>query len=124
MPSQGARELPPPGSLLAALFQIVELGTQRVEYQGTVKFQPKIRLAFETHDSFMADGRPFSVGRTFTLSSAPSAALRYELESWRGATFQDDELSRFDIAQLIGCAAMIGVKHGAGQRGAYAQLGS
>ncbi len=59
----------------------------------------------------MEDGRPFGVFKTYTASLFEAAALRKDLESWRGKSFSEQELKGFDITNLIGCTARIEVGH-------------
>ena len=59
----------------------------------------------------MEDGRPFAVSKTYTASLFEAAALRKDLESWRGKSFTEEELGGFDISKLLGCTARIEVGH-------------
>jgi len=57
----------------------------------------------ETH------GRRFDVARVYTLSLHERAALRKDLESWRGRKFTEIELDGFDLERLIGVNAQVQV---------------
>ena len=59
----------------------------------------------------MPDGRPFVVSKTYTASLFEMAALRKDLQSWRGMSFTEEELKGFDITKLLGCTARIEVGH-------------
>ena len=39
----------PQGMHLARCYRVVDLGTQKSEYLGTIKFLPKVMLQFEVH---------------------------------------------------------------------------
>ena len=96
-------------------FRMVDLGTQDTEYNGEKSKKKQIRLDFEITEAVdpdnnevnMEDGRPFGVSRTYTASLFESAALRKELEAWRGKSFTEEELDGFDISKLIGCTARV-----------------
>lgn len=123
MPAKGAEfELPPEGSHIAVCYRVVDLGTQRTEYQGQVGQKHKILISWELSDAPMGDGRPFTIGKTYTYSSDPKANLRKDLESWRGAPFREDELGSFDIGRLIGVGCMLGIAHRETERGNYANV--
>lgn len=123
MPAKGADfELPPEGSHIATCYRVVDLGKQRSEYQGQISHKHKILISWELPDAPMSDGRPFTIGKTYTYSSDPKANLRKDLESWRGAPFRDDELGSFDIGRLIGVGCMIGIAHRETERGTYANV--
>ena len=82
MPALKAFELPPAGSHLGTLYGVVELGTQRTEFEGRIDHKPQLRLQFELPDERMSTGRPFAIGRTYTLSSHERSALRQNVEAW------------------------------------------
>ena len=100
-------------------YKIVDLGTTEQEYQDKKTKRTRIQLGFEITEAIdpsdnkvkMEDERPFAVFRTYTASLFEAAALRKDLESWRGKSFTDEELSGFDISKLLGCSARIEVGH-------------
>lgn len=106
----------PTGMHLARCYRIVDLGTQKSEYLGTVKHLPKVMIQFEVHgedDSgkplVTAKGEPLSISKNFTLSLAEKATLRKDLQSWRGRDFTADELRGFELKNVLGAWAMITV---------------
>lgn len=108
----------PEGSHMAVCFRVIDLGTQRWEYQGTPQMGRKVLLGWELHGEAedgspltTDEGQPLSVSKTYTLSLGKKANLRADLESWRGKAFQESELQGFDIAQLLGQPCMITIKH-------------
>jgi hypothetical protein len=54
---------------------------------------------------------PMRIGRSYTLSLHENAALRHDLESWRGRPFTEEERKGFDINKLAGAPAMVNVTH-------------
>lgn len=105
-----------PGTHLARCYRIVDLGTQKTEYLGTVKHLPKVMLQFEVHGEddagqpmVTSKGEPMTISKNFTLSLAEKATLRRDLQSWRGRDFTADELRGFELKNVLGQWAMIAV---------------
>lgn len=61
----------------------------------------------ETNDK----GHRMTVRQKYTASLNEKAKLRHDLEAWRGRAFTADELSNFDLENLIGANAMVNVVH-------------
>jgi len=94
----------PPGMYLARCYRIVDLGTQKSEYQGQVKNLKKFMLQFEVHGEddagqplVTAKNEPMSISKNFTLSLAEKATLRKDLETWRGRPFTEEERNGFQL---------------------------
>lgn len=120
----GSFESTPPGMHLARCYRIVDLGTQKTEYMGQVKFLHKIMLGWEIHGTDdsgkqikMRDGRPFAIFKNYTLSWSDKANLRLDLQSWRGKPFSNEEMRRFDLKTVLGAWCMLNVIERAGQDG-------
>lgn len=94
----------PAGSYLARCVRLVDMGTQKTEYQGEVKTARKVLLAFEVLDDEARrdDGEPFVLSKRYTLSLHEKAALRKDLASWRGRDFTPEELKGFDLKTILG----------------------
>jgi hypothetical protein len=114
----------PPGMYLARCYRIVDLGTQKSEYQGQVKNLKKFMLQFEVHGDddegrplVTAKGEPMSISKNFTLSLAEKATLRKDLETWRGRPFTENERAGFQLENLLGVWAMISVIKALGKDG-------
>ena len=123
--SGGEFERCPPGMHLARCYRIIDLGTQRSEFKGQVKFQRKVMIGWEvlgTDDNGqplrMKDGRPFSIFRNYTLAWNDKANLRIHLQAWRGRPFSQEELRRFDLKNVLGAYCMLNVIEREGQNGA------
>lgn len=97
---------PPAGTFGAACIKVIDLGTQKVDWEGSVKFQRKVFIQWEI-DELMEDKRPFVTGRKFTVSMHEKATLRAFLKGWRGRDFTDEELQGFDPKKLIGAPCML-----------------
>ena len=107
------------GIYLGTCFRIIDLGTTDQEYKGVKSKKTRVHITFDvtealdpdSNTSKMEDGRPFAVSKTYTASLFEAAALRKDLESWRGKSFTEEELGGFDISKLLGCTARIEVGH-------------
>ena len=84
----------PPGMHLARCYRVVDLGTQKSEYLGTIKHLPKVMIQFEVHGEdengkaiVTAKNEPMTISKNFTLSLAEKATLRKDLQTWRGREF-------------------------------------
>jgi hypothetical protein len=114
----------PPGMHLARCYRVVDLGTQKSEYLGTVKHLPKVMLQFEVHGEdeagkpiVTAKNEPMTISKNFTLSLAEKATLRKDLQTWRGREFSPDELRGFELKNVLGAWAMISVIKTTGNNG-------
>jgi len=114
----------PPGMYLARCYRIVDLGTQKTEYLGTIKNLPKVMLQFEVHGEddegkplLTAKNEPMSISKNFTLSLAEKATLRKDLQTWRGKEFTPDELKGFQLDNVLGAWAMIAITKAMGNNG-------
>jgi hypothetical protein len=114
----------PSGLMLGRCYRIVDLGTQKSEYMGQVKYLHKIMLGWEIHGTDdagkpikMKDGRPFAIFKNYTLSWSEKANLRVDLQSWRGKAFTQEEMRKFDLKNVLGAWCMLNVIERAGQNG-------
>lgn len=105
-----------PGMHLARCYRIIDLGTQKSEYMGQVKYLHKVMLGWEIHGVDdngqpirMKDGRPFAIFKNYTLSWADKATLRKDLQSWRGRPFTEAEMQKFDLKNVLGAWCMLNV---------------
>ena len=121
---KGNFEATPSGMHLARCYRIIDLGTQKSEYMGQVKYLHKIMLGWEIHGTNddgtplkMRDGRPFAIFKNYTLSWSEKATLRNDLQSWRGKPFTQEEMRRFDLKTVLNAWCMLNVIERAGQDG-------
>jgi hypothetical protein len=128
MPTNNTPEFTPPpaGTHLAICYRVIDLGTQQGEWKGQTKHQHKIMISWELPDEKMDDGKPFTVHQRYTFSSNEKARLRQDLESWRGAPFQDSDFGPggFHLSKLIGVPCLITLIHEAKNGSTYANIRS
>ena len=119
----GDFELAPAGNHLAVCYCVCDLGYHLNNYGNQ---QRKVRISWELPNELMKDGRPFSVSKRYTLSLSEKAALRSDLESWRGKPFTAEELKGFDVFAILGKSCMLNVIHEPSQDGkkTYANIAS
>jgi hypothetical protein len=123
MPALKAFEVAPAGSHLGTLYALVEFGTQYSEFEGRSAYRPQLYLGFELPDARTSSGKPFTIGRTYTFSSDPRAALRQDIEAWFGRALAPEELSgTLDLTERIGAVAVVGIKHDVRNSRTYANL--
>jgi len=120
----GSFERCPPGAHLARCYRIVDVGTQKSEYLGQVKYLHKVMLGWEIHGVNedgtpirMKDGRPFAIFKNYTLSWSDKANLRLDLQSWQGKPFTQEQLRRFDLTTFLGDWCMLNVIEREGKDG-------
>lgn len=127
--SGGNYETAPAGMHLARCYQIIDLGTQRTEYKGTVKFLSQLRIGWELHivdeqnkPVRMKDGRPFAAYKPYTNSLNEKSTLRKHLQSWRGHEFTPKEIDGFDMENILGKWCMLSIIHKVGEKSTFANI--
>lgn len=112
MPEErGDFEVTPEGGFLAICYRVIDLGTQKSEYAGEVKFKRKVQFSWELPTEKMQDGRPFSVHKQYNISSSEKSTFRKDLEAWRGKKFTKEDFGKFDIGNVIGVPCYVQVVH-------------
>jgi hypothetical protein len=117
----------PPGNHTARCCMLIDLGTQRKEYLGEFKGeQRKMRVVWEIlGEDKNTDGKPFTISKSYFLSMNEKAALRKDLESWRGRAFTVEEEAMFDASKILGQHCMLNVIAETGKDGnAYSNVSS
>jgi len=102
----------PEGLFAAVCCDVQDLGL----IAGAYGAKDKVRLVWQL-DVTMDTGRRYEVARVYTLSLHERAALRKDLESWRGKAFTEKELEGFDLERLLGVQAQIQVVQRLGDDG-------
>lgn len=132
--NKGGGFLPvPAGVHVGRCFEVIDLGTQTSDGAFGLKAAHKLRLTFELFGEDDAgkpltvnvDGRPMpmTISKHYTVSLHEKAALRRDLQSWRGREFTEAEAAAFDVAALLGVYALINVTHSMGKNGkTYANI--
>lgn len=119
-------EMTPVGAQVARCYRVIDLGTQTTEWQGQTKKAHKVMLSWELlGDDRMADGRPFSISKRYTVSTHEKSNMRKDFEGWRGKAFTPAEEATFSIANVVGAYCLLNVTHNAGGDGnVYANVSS
>lgn len=105
-----AFEMPPAGPIAARCCRLIDLGSQKSEFQGKEKMQRKLLLSWELAE-LRNDGTPFQISRRFSLSLHAESSLRQFLQAWRGRPFTPEELAAFDLRKLLNAPAMLNIGH-------------
>ena len=106
----GSFQSAPIGTHLGRCTKIIDIGTQKMEdFDGNPTKKNQVIIGWELPDELMSDGKPFVISKFYTNSLHKKASLRHDLEQWRGRAFSDEELKRFDLAQIIGKACMVSI---------------
>jgi len=110
---------PPAGMHPARCYRLIDLGTQPKSYQGKPTGEArKVMASWELlGEDRMDDGKPFTISKSWFMSLHEKAALRKDLESWRGRPFTVEEEASFDVSKLLGAYCLLNVVQEAGQDG-------
>jgi hypothetical protein len=120
--SSGSYEKCPEGNHVAVCCSIVDLGTQHSEKYE--KNQRKILIEWEISGETKEDGTPFYIDQIYTFSMNEKAALRRDLESWRGVKFSKEDFGRFELSNVLGVGCMLNVVWAESGDKVYANIAS
>jgi hypothetical protein len=120
--SSGSYEKCPEGNHVAVCCSIVDLGTQHSEKYNTD--QRKILIEWEVSGEVKEDGTPFYIDQIYTFSMNEKAALRRDLESWRGVKFSKEDFGRFELSNVLGVGCMLNVVWAESGDKVYANIAS
>jgi hypothetical protein len=105
----------PPGTHLARLYRIVDLGKQESSFNGNLKSVDKAMFFFEVHGDddegnplVTAKNEPMSISKTYTLSTNENSGLGKDIISWFAPEYINKP--KYDVAKTIGIWCMISVK--------------
>ena len=108
----------PAGMHLARCYRIIDLGTQKTDFEGKVNYVRKLKLVWEIHgdddegNPIVTDkGEPMIITKDYTMSWGDKATLRKDLQSWRGKPFTEEEQKRFDLKTVLDKWCMVNVAH-------------
>jgi hypothetical protein len=117
----------PPGTHLARLYRIVDLGTQQSEWMGKTKETKKVMFQWEVHSEddqgnplVTSKGEPMTISKNYSLYMSEKASLRIDLQGLRGKPFVNDEEARsigWNPQDLLGSWAKILVETSIGKEG-------
>jgi hypothetical protein len=107
----GDFEQPPIGTHVARCVKMIDIGTQKGEYQGLATFKRQVIIGWELPNELMTTGelagKPFGVSKFYTASLSEKANLRQDLKNWRGRDFTPEELGGFDAKNILGKPCML-----------------
>lgn len=118
-------ELIPEGVYTARCYQIYFIGTQENTFNGEPS-KPRLKVAifWELLDDEVkrSDGKPFTTGRTYTLSLDTKASLTADLTAWRGKSFTEAEKEGFDMENVLGTYCQVQITHKKNGEKTYANI--
>lgn len=107
----GDFEQPPVGTHIARCVKIIDIGTQKSEYQGQANVRRQCIIGWELPNEKMTEGekagKPFVVSKFYTASLGEKANLRKDLANWRGRDFTEQELHGFESKNILGKPCML-----------------
>jgi hypothetical protein len=107
----GDFEQPPIGTHVARCVKMIDIGTQKGEYQGQATYKRQVIIGWELPNELMTTGeyagKPFGVSKFYTASLSEKSNLRADLKNWRGRDFTAEELGGFDAKNILGKACML-----------------
>lgn len=116
----------PEGVHTAVCYGLIDLGVQYSE-----KFDKKAQkvlimweLPDETYKAEDGEEKPRMLSREYTMSLHEKSGLRKDLQAWRGKTFTDEELSGFDLNNILGKGCQIQIIHKESNGKTYANIAS
>lgn len=121
----GDFELTPAGTWPARCYRFIDLGSHEQTYQGESKgLKRLVMVGFELPTEMTKDGRPFSIHKRWTWSTHEKSNMRKDLESWRGAKFNESDFGPggFDVKNLLGVPCVLTVVHNDKEGGSYANI--
>lgn len=123
----GNFEQTPAGTFMARCYRFIDLGSHEQTYQGESKgLKRLVMVGFELAGELMEDGRPFTIHKRYTWSTHEKANMRKDLESWRGAKFNDGDFGEggFDVRNLLGVPATLTIVHSESDGKNYSNIAS
>lgn len=106
-------EQAPTGTHIARCVKLIDIGTQRGEYQGKATVRRQCVIGWELPTELMTEGdaagKPFTVSKFYTASLGEKANLRKDLAQWRGRDFTEQELAGFDSKNILGKPCLVSI---------------
>lgn len=124
-PPKSNFEPAPPGTHVAILVKLIDLGWQDNEFKGEKKVQHQAMLTWELPGKMMTDGRPFLISKTSNLSMHEKATFRAWAESMVGRKFNKSDMAgptRFDAKSLLGKSCLLQVEQVEREGKTYAKI--
>jgi hypothetical protein len=114
------------GTYSAVCCELIDLGLQyNEEWKSSSR---KVLVGWEIVGETVnvnGEAQPRIFSKTYTMSLNEKAALRKDLNAWRGRPFTEEELKAFDLKTIVGAACMLTIVHQTSKNGkTYANLAS
>lgn len=97
----------PAGLHHATCIRIIDLGTQKTDFAGKTKRQPKIMIVWELCGTDNGEGRPHIAAKRYTASLNEKAALAIDLGGWTGKAAGEE----IDLTEMLGKSCAINIIH-------------
>ena len=113
------------GTYPAVCYGLIDIGLQYNEMYKSAS--NKVIIIWEIPgETITIDGeeKPRVMSQTYTASLSERAALRRDLELWRGRKFTDEELAGFDLKSIVGAPCLLTVVHRESGGKTYANIGA
>jgi len=100
-------EYPTPGMVDAICCGIWNVGVQKTEYMGDVKYRNKIVIGFILDQVSEKTGAPMIQYEAVGLSLFEKSKLYQIIKSWTSKTIPDDERPNYDLKPFVGKRATL-----------------
>lgn len=119
-------EIVPAWTFIARCYSIIDMGTQEDNYKGEIKNNRKVSIKFELPTKKDSEGRVFTTYVDYNMFIWGKTNLTKFLQSWRGATYTQDELEDFHIfKEYLNKPCQITIEHKVSTNGnTYAKISS
>ncbi len=113
----------PAGVHQAVCVDVIDKGIVEMPgYQGgPPKKKHMVSIAWQINE-LRADSKRFVIYRRYALTLNEKAALRKDLESWRGKAFSQAEEAGFDVETVIGANCLLNIQHRQASDRTYANV--
>ncbi len=101
----------PAGVHSARCIKVIDLGTQRNEWEGQISWRKQVMIVWEVPGELHND-EPMTISKFYTLSLHEKSNLGADLTSWRGRAFTEEEKRGFDISKLLDVACTLNIIEG------------
>tara|TARA_R100000773_G_C4219260_1_gene117810 strand:+ start:853 stop:1461 length:609 start_codon:yes stop_codon:yes gene_type:complete len=98
-----------PGLHTAICYRVVDLGTQKQEFNGEVSYKHQVLVTWELPSQTTEEDTPLTIGKFYNLSLHEKSNLGADLTSWRGRAFTATERQGFDVSKLIGVPCTLNI---------------
>jgi len=107
----------PAGVHAAVCVDEIDMGLVPNRFDPEAPPVPTVRLLWQIGEDDLKTGLPFLVKKDYRASLHEKAALRADLEAWRGRAFTFDELVGFDLENIIGVPCLLNLVEKTGSKG-------